>query len=145
MYCRIILISLIVASLAGVVSCKEKKADVGLNNSEIELLDSVHDFGTYHGDTVIQHCSFRLRNAGTEPLIIHDIRASCGCTTAGFSREPIAPGKISVINVSYNGRGKTPGMFMMTLSIYSNIKSGRLPTLTIKGNMERLVNRHNTE
>lgn len=100
------------------------------------MIDSIHDFGTYHGDTVVQHCSFRLRNSGTDPLVIHDVQASCGCTTASFSREPIAPGAVTVVNVSYNGRGKTPGVFIMTLDVYSNANNG-LATLTIKGNMEK--------
>lgn len=135
MYSRIILFTFIVAILMSAASCKEKKADVGINDSSIELLDSIHDFGTYHGDTTIKHCSFRLRNNGTEPLVIHDIQASCGCTTADFSREPIAPGMITTVNVSYNGRGKTPGEFIMTLDVYSNARNG-LATLTIKGEMK---------
>lgn len=133
---RIIIVPLLAIGILTVMSCKKKKVDVGINDSAIELIDSLHDFGTYHGDSIIQRCSFRLRNAGTEPLVIYRIETSCGCTTSQFSREPIAPGDVTVIKVAYNGRGLTPGVFIKTLDIYSNSGSG-LARLTIRGNMEK--------
>lgn len=135
MRCRIT-VPLLVVVLLSATACKNKEVNVGKNNSAIELLDSIHDFGTWRGDTLIQRCSFRLRNTGTEPLVIHDVRTGCGCTTSEFDHEPILPGKITTIKVSYNGRGKITGTFVNTLDVYSNAKSG-MARLTIKGNMEK--------
>jgi hypothetical protein len=34
---------------------------------------------------------FKFKNEGTEPLVLNSVRASCGCTTPKWTREPIAP------------------------------------------------------
>ena len=41
-------------------------------------------------------------NNGTEPLILSNVRSSCGCTIPSWPREPIMPGKSSAIKVHYD-------------------------------------------
>lgn len=122
-------------SLLIIASCGHKKVDVGLNEAVLELVDSVHDFGTYHGDSVKQTFSFRIKNAGTEPLIIYDLKTSCGCTATEYSKEPVQPGKQTKIKVTYDGKGRQPGAFSKTVAVYTSAKNG-LKKLEIKGIME---------
>ncbi|MDD3876891.1 MAG: DUF1573 domain-containing protein [Bacteroidales bacterium] len=46
-------------------------------------------------------CEFKFRNTGKEPLILTNVRASCGCTVPSWPQEPIAPGESGVISVRY--------------------------------------------
>lgn len=46
--------------------------------------------------------NFEITNTGKTELKLDDVRASCGCTTPEWSREPIAPGATAKIKVGYN-------------------------------------------
>ena len=67
----------------------------------IKFEKTVHDYGTIeqgaNGD-----CEFVFTNNGTEPLILSNVRSSCGCTIPSWPREPIMPGKSSAIKVHYD-------------------------------------------
>lgn len=134
---RVINAILIVMVALVVSSCKHRQRNIqGKNNSVIELIDSVCDFGTWHGDTVVQHCSMRLRNAGTDSLVIHKVDVSCGCVKIEYPHNPIAPNDTVHLRISYNGKGKIEGHFLKEMVIFSNAKSG-LARMKITGNMIR--------
>lgn len=46
--------------------------------------------------------TFVVTNIGTEPLIIEDAKATCGCTISDFTKTPIAAGKTGSIKATYN-------------------------------------------
>lgn len=104
-----------------------KKAVISSDNVE-------HDFGAIkEADGSVTH-TFVIKNTGDAPLVITRVVASCGCTTPQFSKEPIAPGQTSKIDVTYNPAGR-PGQFVKTIAVYSNGKDGTF-TLRIKGVVE---------
>ena len=74
--------------------------------------------------------SFEFTNEGLEPLIISNVRSSCGCTIPEYQRTPIGPGESSEIKVKYDT--KRVGPFRKTITIYSNVEGGA-KVLTIKG------------
>ncbi len=43
-----------------------------------------------------------VRNVGTAPLLINDVKSSCGCTTPTRPKSPIAPGAASEFTITYN-------------------------------------------
>ena len=51
-----------------------------------------HDFGKVIEDTD-NFTEFMVTNTGDKPLIISNVKASCGCTTPEKPEGPIAPGK----------------------------------------------------
>lgn len=67
----------------------------------IKFEKTVHDYGTvaYGSDG---NCEFVFTNNGTEPLLLSDVRSSCGCTVPSWPREPIMPGKSNSIKVHYD-------------------------------------------
>ena len=73
-----------------------------------------------------------------KPLIIKNVRASCGCTTPLWPKEPIMPGKEAVIKAVYNSKGRV-GNFNKAITITSNADT---PTkvLYIKGTITKPVN-----
>jgi hypothetical protein len=105
------------------------------NYAEIKFDTLRHNFGKFSKNDPIVKCSFKFKNTGTAPLVIHQAFASCGCTVPTFTKEPIKPGDNGVIDVTYNGTDKFPGHFQKTITIRSNAIS-EVTRLIIEGDME---------
>ena len=82
---------------------------------------TVHDFGKIHEEDGRVSVDFQFKNEGMTPLVLSNVRASCGCTTPKWTRDPIEPGQTGVITVTYNPNGR-PGGFNKTVTITSNAK-----------------------
>ena len=67
---------------------------------------------------------FKFKNEGTEPLVLNSVRASCGCTTPKWTREPIAPGASGEIEVKFNSKGKKNNQ-TKTVTINANTDPGQ--------------------
>lgn len=74
--------------------------------------------------------TFIFTNIGDAPLIVSDVRASCGCTIPEKPLEPIMPGKKGKIKVHYDTNRL--GAFQKNITIYSNAKTAEF-MLYIKG------------
>jgi len=73
---------------------------------------------------------FEFKNTGKEPLMITDVRASCGCTTPQKPTEAVAKGKSDKIVVKYDT--KRVGEFTKTITVTTNVTTEPI-ILTIKG------------
>ena len=106
---------------------KGKKAKV----AEITFESLEHDYGNiYKGDN--GECEFVFKNTGKAPLQITNARASCGCTVPSWPREPIAPGKKSVIKVKYDTNRL--GTINKSITVTSNAVNNSV-VLHIKGSI----------
>lgn len=100
---------------------------------KIDFKNTTHDYGDIKEDGGMAESEFVFTNTGNQPLIINNVRATCGCTTPDWTREPILPGKTGSIKVGYNPKNR-PGAFSKNVNIYSNSQPG-VTVLTIKGNV----------
>lgn len=82
-----------------------------------------HDFGAFKESDGVQTTTFKFTNKGEVPLVISNVRASCGCTTPKWTREPVAPNGTGEIQVSYDPRNR-PGAFNKTVMVSSNAENG---------------------
>ncbi|MBR0077156.1 MAG: DUF1573 domain-containing protein [Bacteroidales bacterium] len=106
---------------------KGKKAKV----AEITFESLEHDYGNiYKGDN--GECEFVFKNTGKAPLQITNARASCGCTVPSWPRDPIAPGKKSVIKVKYDTNRL--GTINKSITVTSNAVNNSV-VLHIKGHI----------
>ena len=96
----------------------------------LKLQEESHDFGTIIEGTQASY-TFNVENTGTEPLIISNVRPSCGCTTPDWTKSPIQPGKKGYIMATFNSQGR-PGAFSKAITIETNIQENA-KSLTIKG------------
>lgn len=78
-----------------------------------------HDFGKINEEDGRVSTIFEFKNEGMEPLVLSNVRASCGCTTPTWTRTPIEPGQTGNITVTYNPNGR-PGKFSKTITVTSN-------------------------
>ena len=91
-----------------------------------------YDFGKVTEGNLATH-EFKFKNTGTQPVIISNVQASCGCTTPEWTKEPVMPGKTGIIKAAYNSNGR-PGIFNKTITVTSNAKEAS-KILSIKGDV----------
>ena len=85
----------------------------------ITFMETEHDFGKINeADGKVSHV-FVFKNEGMEPLVLQNVRASCGCTTPQWTNTPVEPGETGEITVTYNPNGR-PGKFSKTITVTSN-------------------------
>ncbi|HEX4886588.1 MAG TPA: DUF1573 domain-containing protein [Luteibaculaceae bacterium] len=122
-----------VCLVASVFTVQAQNAPAAVNGGAvIQANKEVHDYGEIKqgGDP---YCEFVLKNTGNEPLIISNAKGSCGCTVPEWSREPVMPGKSTVIKVRYDTN--RPGPINKSVTITSNAKNEPNLVLRIKGNV----------
>ncbi|HBF87108.1 MAG TPA: hypothetical protein DDX39_00590 [Bacteroidales bacterium] len=99
------------------------------NAPEISFDKEAHDFGKIE-KAGNGSCIFKFTNIGKEPLTLTNVKASCGCTTPYWPKEPIESGKSAEIKVKYDTN--RIGKFSKTISVYSNAKTS-MKRLKISG------------
>jgi hypothetical protein len=99
----------------------------------LRLKDNSYSFGKIPQGRPVNHV-FTIQNVGSEPLLLENVQASCGCTTPEWSREPIAPGAEAIIKVGYNAYAE--GHFNKTVTIIYN--NGQTKALVISGEVYKL-------
>ncbi|MFT4684318.1 MAG: hypothetical protein ACI8RP_000394 [Urechidicola sp.] len=74
--------------------------------------------------------AFIFTNVGTQPLVISQVKGSCGCTVPTKPEDPIMPGEKGEIKVKY--ATNRIGGFSKTITITSNATEAR-KVIRIKG------------
>ncbi|MCG8384838.1 MAG: DUF1573 domain-containing protein [Cytophagales bacterium] len=107
---------------------------LGQRSQEIQFNETTFDFGNIkEGDGPVTH-EFSFINRGQDPVTITGVRASCGCTTPAWTKEPVAPGQPGMVQARYNPKGR-PGAFNKSLTV--SLDSSTEPVrLYIKGYVE---------
>ena len=102
-----------------------------VTNDSIVFNQIVHDYGTIEkgsdGTSI-----FTFTNKGQKPLILSNVRASCGCTVPEWPKQPVAPGETGEIKVRYNTN--IAGNFNKTITVSSNAANSTV-TLRVRGNV----------
>ncbi|MBR6844854.1 MAG: DUF1573 domain-containing protein [Bacteroidales bacterium] len=110
----------------------EEKKELPANGAKIRFEEMEHQYGTIqkggNGD-----CEFKFWNDGNEPLILQNVKASCGCTTPSYTQKPVMPGESGIINVHYNTNNV--GGFSKTVTVTSNAVDNPRVQLRIRGNV----------
>jgi len=105
-----------------------------VNVPKINFEEKEFDFGTVKsGDEAIHY--FVFSNSGNVPLVISNVRSSCGCAVPEWPKNPVGVGDKDSLRVEYNTRIR--GAFNKTIMVYSNAPDG-MTELRIKGNVTRI-------
>jgi len=101
-------------------------------NAKISFNESEHDFGVIGEKNGNATFNFVFTNNSSDPIVITNAIASCGCTKPVWTKEPIEPGKQGSIEVSYNPVGRI-GAFDKTITVYLNNDQSAPAKVKIKG------------
>lgn len=117
------------------LSCSQtpaRESEKSVFGPGIEFSELKHDYGIIEqgGDGTYE---FQFTNTGTEPLVLSNVRSSCGCTVPKWPREPIGAGETATIEVKYNTT--RVGSFNKSITVYSNASEQPI-VLHIKGKVE---------
>jgi hypothetical protein len=86
--------------LAGAIKAQEK--------AKFSFEEETFDFGSIKEENGSVEHKFVFTNTGNAPLLIQGVKASCGCTTPAWSKEPIPPGEKGFVMAKYNPKNR-PG------------------------------------
>jgi hypothetical protein len=96
---------------------------------KLQFDKETHDFGTIAQGTPVSY-EFKFKNTGNQPLVLSDVKASCGCTTPEWATTPVLPGKTATIKAGYNSAAM--GAFNKSITVTSNA-SNSTQVIFIKG------------
>lgn len=90
-----------------------------------------HDFGKIHEEEGPAIYRFSFINNGRQPVVITDVKASCGCTTPSWTKDTVPPNGEGYVAARFNPHNR-PGAFQKKLEISTNISDKKIQ-LQIKG------------
>ncbi|MDR0802781.1 DUF1573 domain-containing protein [Fluviicola sp.] len=111
---------------------KEQQRIEAESVTTMKIDKEIHDFGKVI-EGVENHCTFLVTNTGSKPLVLSDVKASCGCTTPSKPEGPIAPGKSDNIEVGFKPNGK--GVIEKTITVTANTEP-RITILKVKADVQ---------
>lgn len=83
---------------------------------KVQWLSAVeHDFGDIDKNKAVSH-TFLFKNSSKAPLLIDNVRTSCGCTGSTWVETPILPDSIGQIIIEYDARDI--GYFYKSAKVY---------------------------
>lgn len=93
---KYVVVTLLLSCLAcSSPTCKNK------SNTSILFKEKLHDFGKLITGEPAAY-QFKFTNSGKTPIILCDVKPSCGCTVAKWTRSPVKPGDSGFIEINFN-------------------------------------------
>ncbi|MCL5991764.1 MAG: DUF1573 domain-containing protein [Bacteroidetes bacterium] len=77
----------------------------------------------------------QLKNAGTDTLVISNVKPGCGCTTAPLDKSKLGPNEVGTLDVKLNISNR-PGAVTKSISITSNDPKTPNATLFLKAEVK---------
>jgi len=103
----------------------------------ISVEKPLHDFGSVTQGQKVDHL-FTVKNRGDEPLVIRQIRTSCGCTAATISAKSIPPGKTGEVKVTFDSTNFA-GQVTKTIYLDSNDPRNPAAELAMQGKVSEII------
>src|SRR5476651_1864925 len=108
---KILMICAVVLGFAFTVKAQDNE------KAEFKFNEEKHDFGKIPQGTPVTTV-FEFTNIGKAPLILTEVRPTCGCTIADYTKTPVLPGAKGLIKITYNAAVAAP--FNKTIVVKSN-------------------------
>ena len=106
---------------------------ISVGGPQITFNETEYDFGEMSpGDKAVHY--FVFSNSGEAPLVIVNVRASCGCMASEWTKKPVAAGSSDSLRIEYNT--KIRGAFNKTITVQSNAQTASVD-LKIRGSVAK--------
>lgn len=96
---------------------------------QIQFKSETIDYGTVVRGVDDGLRVFEFTNTGDEPLVVTNVRSTCGCTVPSKPQAPIMPGKTDKIEVKYN---MSIGKISKVVTVETNAKNVVNGTVALK-------------
>ncbi len=106
-------------------------------NAKVCFITNKYDFGVLKINQKAAF-NFEFQNSGRTPLIIYNVKTSCGCTVPQWPKKPVSPGEKGTVRVQYSS--PLPGVFNKSIMVYYN-GSASPDTLFIRGAVKEADNK----
>jgi len=103
---------------------QQKQAHIAFDNVE-------HDFGTIKEEAGKVSTKFVFTNTGSTPLVLNEVRPTCGCTSPEWTKKPIMPGQKGYVAATFDPARRRGG-FNKSIIVRSNGQPSTV-VLRIKG------------
>ena len=98
------------------------------NDANISFKSNHHDYGNIKEQDGPRDFKFIFTNTGSKPLLVKNVKPSCGCTTSDYTKQPIPPGGQGYVIARYDPKNR-PGRFNKSITVTTN---GSTPTSLLK-------------
>lgn len=88
-------------------------------NANISFETTHHNYGKIKETDGVSKYKFIFTNTGNEPLVIQEVKPSCGCTSSDYTKAPIPPGNKGFVTADYNPKNR-PGKFSKSIRVTTN-------------------------
>jgi len=105
----------------------------GFAQGVMKFKEETHNFGKIPQGTPVT-TEFVFTNTGNAPVVLSDVKPTCGCTTPEYTKTPVAPGKTGVIKATFNAAAAGP--FNKSITVTSNAEASTI-SLFLKGEVEK--------
>jgi hypothetical protein len=113
----------------GAASCGESDSYVVGQYTSLEVQE-VYDMGTVaKGETI--KVKIEVKNTGSYPLVIADVKPACSCTVPSYDKNPVSPGSTAIINAEVDTDKTGKGIISKPINITANTQPSTT-TVTIK-------------
>ncbi len=123
---KIVIFALTILMSGLMANAQQKKPNISFS-------ETIYDFGNIQEKDGKVSYVFKFKNTGQQPLVVHDVKASCGCTSPEWTRNPIPAGGSGEVKAVFDPANR-PGNFNKTITVYSNAENSNV-VLRITGNV----------
>lgn len=110
---------MILAVALVVFGCGSKSNEIEVGFKTTMSIQTVYDAGNVVRGEMI-NAKFEVENTGEGPLILSDVKGSCSCTVADWSKDPIPVGEKGFIKAQVNTQDFNYGSITRKITVMSN-------------------------
>ena len=94
----------------------------------MKFKEETHNFGKIPQGIPV-NTVFTFTNYSKEPIVLTNVKASCGCTTPEWTKTPVMPGQKGTITVQYNAASM--GAFRKSMTVNYKVGDGEDHTINL--------------
>ncbi|MEZ4853158.1 DUF1573 domain-containing protein [Flavobacterium sp.] len=112
------------------VKMEAQQAQQPQKKSQLTWDTETHDFGDIERGKPVTY-EFTFTNTSKETILLTNVKPSCGCTAANYTKTPIKPGEKGYVSATYNAA--SPNAFNKAITVTTNEENVAPTRLMIKG------------
>ena len=101
--------------------------------SQLKFEKETHEFGTIEQGKPVSY-EFTFTNTTNKDVTLTNVKPSCGCTAANYTKTAVKPGEKGTITATYNAAAG--GAFHKTVTVMTSEENSAPKIITIKGTVK---------